>query len=60
MSNRTVVAGTRVKAPPPWTDVARHGVFPEGNHDEIARFNFLAGLNQHIATRIFPGNRRLL
>jgi ubiquinone/menaquinone biosynthesis C-methylase UbiE len=43
--------------PPPWTDVGRHAMFPEGKHDEIARFNFLATLNQHIATRIFPGNR---
>ncbi len=44
--------------PPPWTDVGRHGVFPEGRHDEIARFNFLAALNVHIATRVFPGNRQ--
>jgi SAM-dependent methyltransferase len=43
--------------PPPWTDVGRHGVFPEGKHDEIARFNFLASLNVHIATKVFPGNR---
>jgi len=54
---KNTVASAKAKAPPPWTDVARHDVFPEGNHDEIARFNFLAGLNQHIATRIFPGNR---
>lgn len=43
--------------PPPWTDVGRHGVFPEGTHDEIARFNFLASLNVHIQTKVFPGNR---
>jgi ubiquinone/menaquinone biosynthesis C-methylase UbiE len=49
--------GAAIKAPPPWTDVARHGVFPEGKHDEIARFNFLASLNQHIAISVFPGNR---
>ena len=53
MSSKTA----RNVAPPPWTDVARHAVFPEGKHDEIARFNFLAGFNQHIATNIFPGNR---
>ncbi len=46
-----------ITPPPPWTDVARHGVFPEGKHDEIARFNFLASLNQHIAISVFPGNR---
>jgi ubiquinone/menaquinone biosynthesis C-methylase UbiE len=46
-----------IAGPPPWTDVGRHGVFPEGTHDEVARFNFLAALNVHIQTRIFPGNR---
>jgi SAM-dependent methyltransferase len=46
-----------IKPPPPWTDVARHGVFPEGRHDEIARFNFLASFNQHLAASVFPGNR---
>jgi SAM-dependent methyltransferase len=46
-----------VKPPPPWTDVGRHGVFPEGKHDEIARFNFLASFNQHIAHAVSPGNR---
>ncbi|MDB5364855.1 MAG: SAM-dependent methyltransferase [Rhodospirillales bacterium] len=56
MADQTVSRPKPV-GPPPWTDVGRHAVFPEGKHDEIARFNFLASLNQHIATRIFPGNR---
>src|ERR1700722_11144524 len=54
---QTAASPSPIKAPPPWTDVARHGVFPEGRHDEIARFNFLASLNQHIAISVFPGNR---
>lgn len=54
---QTATSPSPIKAPPPWTDVARHGVFPEGRHDEIARFNFLASLNQHIAISVFPGNR---
>jgi SAM-dependent methyltransferase len=45
------------KAPPPWTDVGVHGMSPQGTHDEASRFNFLASLNQHIATSVFPGNR---
>jgi SAM-dependent methyltransferase len=51
------LAPAAIKPPPPWTDVARHGVFPEGRHDEIARFNFLASFNQHLAASVFPGNR---
>jgi SAM-dependent methyltransferase len=56
-SNGLSARSQGIKAPPPWTDVARHGVFPEGKHDEIARFNFLASFNQHLATSVFPGNR---
>jgi ubiquinone/menaquinone biosynthesis C-methylase UbiE len=37
--------------------VTRHAVFPEGNHDEAARFSFLAQLNHCIQTKVFPGNR---
>ncbi len=43
--------------PPPWTDVGRHAMFPEGTHDEAARFSYLAQLNQFIQTEVFPGNR---
>ncbi|RMF12702.1 MAG: class I SAM-dependent methyltransferase, partial [Alphaproteobacteria bacterium] len=35
----------------------RHDVFPEAKHDEIARFNFLANLNKHLASVIGPGNK---
>jgi SAM-dependent methyltransferase len=43
--------------PPPWTLVGKHGVFPKARHDEVARFNFLANLNKHIALALGPGNR---
>ena len=35
--------------PPTYDKVSRHGVFPEPTHDETARFNFIASLNQHLA-----------
>ncbi len=44
-------------APPPFTDAMRHGMSPDPRHDEIARFNFIGALANHVATRVFPGNR---
>jgi SAM-dependent methyltransferase len=41
--------------PPDYRVVGRHGVFPKVSHDEIARFNFLAHMNRHLATRVMPG-----
>ena len=43
--------------PPPYTMVGTHGVFPRANHDERARFNFLANLNKHVAGSLGPGNK---
>lgn len=43
--------------PPPYSAVARHGVFPEPSHDEAARFNFLANFNKYMASALSPGNR---
>lgn len=43
--------------PPPYTAVARHGMFPEIGHDEAARFNFLAGLNRYLSGDIGAGNK---
>jgi ubiquinone/menaquinone biosynthesis C-methylase UbiE len=43
--------------PPPYTAVARHGVFPEVGHDEAARFNFLANLNRYLSGDLGAGNR---
>jgi len=42
--------------PPTYDKVNRHGVFPEPTHDETARFNFIACLNQHLAG-ISAGNK---
>ena len=41
--------------PPDYRVVGRHGVYPETNHDEIARFNFLAQMNRHLSTKVMPG-----
>jgi len=40
--------------PPDYRAVGRHGVFPETSHDEIARLNYLAQMNRHLATRVMP------
>jgi ubiquinone/menaquinone biosynthesis C-methylase UbiE len=42
--------------PPPYTEVTRHAVFPTPNHDEAARFNFLANFNKYMAAGIGAGN----
>jgi ubiquinone/menaquinone biosynthesis C-methylase UbiE len=41
---------------PPYTAVARHGVFPTPSHDEAARFNFLANLNKYVSGVLGAGN----
>ena len=43
--------------PPPYTAVGTHGVFPQANQDERARFNFLANLGKHVAGTLGPGNK---
>jgi ubiquinone/menaquinone biosynthesis C-methylase UbiE len=43
--------------PPVWTKLKQHAVFPEFNHDERARYNFLANLNRFISTVVAPGNK---
>ncbi len=40
--------------PPDYRQVGRHGVFPETDHDEVERLNFLAHMNRHLATRVMP------
>ncbi len=44
--------------PPVYTKIDKHDVFPETTHDETARFNFIANLNQHLAT-ISAGNKTI-
>ncbi len=43
--------------PPPWTAIGRHAMLPEAAHDDVARFNFLANLNAHLAGAVLPGIR---
>ena len=43
--------------PPPYSAVARHGMFPTPAHDEAARFDFLAGFNKYLSSGIGAGNR---
>ena len=40
--------------PPDQRVGARHGVYPDLSHDEVERFNFLAQMNSHLATRVAP------
>ena len=41
---------------PPYTKVHQHAVFPTPNHDEAARYNFLANFNRYMAQELGPGN----
>ena len=41
--------------PPDYRRVGRHAVFPVADHDQTERYNFLAHLNRHLATRVMPG-----
>ena len=47
---------SRWPSPPPYNLVGKHGVSPHTNHDDRARFNFLAQLNTHLATQVLPAN----
>jgi SAM-dependent methyltransferase len=40
--------------PPDYRQVGRHAMFPQTSHDEMARLNFLAQMNRHLATRVMP------
>lgn len=43
--------------PPVYTKITKHEVFPDFDHDERARYNYLANLNRYISTAIAPGNK---
>ena len=40
--------------PPSWHHVGRHELFPEAGHDDTARFDFLANLNNLLAAQLAP------
>lgn len=41
--------------PPDYRLVGRHGMYPQVSHDEAERFNFLAHMNRHLASKVLPG-----
>jgi ubiquinone/menaquinone biosynthesis C-methylase UbiE len=43
--------------PPTFDRADGHAVFPQTDHDETARMNFLTGLNVHISRTLSPGVR---
>ena len=45
MSNKE---SAKIDVAPPYRAVALHGVSPTPNHDEAARFDFLANFNQQL------------
>ncbi len=40
--------------PPDYRAVGHHDLFPATSHDQTERYNFLAHLNHHLASRIMP------
>ena len=44
-------------APPTVTEAERHGVYPELDHDERARLNFLMSSYRVLSQRVAPGNQ---
>ncbi len=51
---KTVPVVKPIEGPPDYRAVGRHAVFPQTSHDEIARLNYLAQMNRHLATRVMP------
>lgn len=49
------MAHAQYDGPPDYRQVGRHAVFPVTSHDQTERYNFLAHLNRHLATRVMPG-----
>lgn len=41
--------------PPDYRVIGRHDLFPQTDHDEIERINFLAQMNRHLAASVVPG-----
>lgn len=44
-----------IKTLPTWDVLTKHDVFADGNHDEVARLNFLTHLNVHLSASVLPG-----
>jgi SAM-dependent methyltransferase len=54
---RSGIMKKRDDIPPAWNEVGKHALFPQATHDEVARFNFLANFNKHIAMALGAGNK---
>jgi SAM-dependent methyltransferase len=54
VSRRIASSDKSADGPPDYRHVGRHAVFPNTSHDEIARLNYLAQMNRHLATRVMP------
>ena len=52
MSNNAFKAN---KALPSWRALTQHKVLAKGDHDEVARLNFLTHLNVHLSSVVLPG-----
>lgn len=48
---------SEAKPLPSWNVLTKHAVFPNANHDEVARLNFLTHLNVHLSAQVLPGVR---
>ena len=48
----------QMKTLPSWTALTHHEVFPQANHDEVARLNFLTHLNVHLSASVLPGVKK--
>ncbi len=46
------------QGPPPYQAVGKHAVMPQTRHDEAARFNFLANMNQYLSAEFLPRVKR--
>ncbi|KQM22208.1 class I SAM-dependent methyltransferase [Novosphingobium sp. Leaf2] len=55
MTRSNVPPAQPYDGPPDYRVVGRHAVFPQTNHDEIERINFLAQMNRHLSARVVPG-----
>ena len=48
----------QMKTLPSWNALTKHEVFPDANHDEVARLNFLTHLNVHLSASVLPGVKK--
>lgn len=55
LNNAANKAGSIAKPLPSWDVLTKHDIFPEADHDEVARLNFLTHLNVHLSANVLPG-----